>query len=493
MSSRSALSDQRGRSSVRSAVRALVFGLVTLVLITATASGIARVVVSGAQRDLSGHIRPAQLGSWQLYRAFVDEETGQRGFLLTAQERFLRPYEAGQRQVAVLESRLRAAVTDRRYQSALAAAVAAGDRWRREAAEPEIAARRAGPIPTAQVLPMALLGKKLFDELRKGLDAVTARADALADARLSVIRSAQRAASIVSIVVVVLALAVALAAPLILRRVLDRPLGDLMGQLDAVSNDNQAVTIKLHGPAELQAIAVAAEKMRAALVRNAAELVEVERRLAVVAERDRLAAELHDHTIQQIFGMGLALSATASRAAPAVRADLERLIGDSDEIIGKLRRIILDIRDTDDAENLRAAASVLTREAGWALGFDPAFEVGGPVQVTNGEVREAALAALRKMLSNVARHAHARQATVRLFVTDGQLTIEVQDDGVGVTATSVRGEGLTDLEERAARLGGEFSIRPAEPVGTTASWRVPMYATEPLLTHGATAGPGRSR
>jgi signal transduction histidine kinase len=485
----SALTNAGGRSSLRSVVRLLVLGLVALVLVEAVATAVVRVVVSNAQRDLSDHIRPAQQASSQLYRAFVDQETGQRGFLLTGQGSFLQPYEAGQRQVAVLESRLRGALHDRRYQSAIAAAVAAGDRWRRQAAEPEIAARRAGLIRPAQALAMALLGKKLFDQLRQRLDAVTARADALARAKLNVMHSAQQAAGIVSIIAVVLALAVALAAPLILRRVLDRPLRRLMGQLQAVSDDSEAATITPEGPGELQAIAAAAEKMRAALVRNAIDLVDVERRLTVVAERDRISAELHDHTIQQIYGMGLALTAMASRADPTVRADLERLTSESDEIIRKLRRIILDIRDTDDVDNLRVAASIMTREAGWALGFHPAFEVRGLVEVPNREVREAALAALREMLTNVARHAHASHATVRLAMTDGQLAVEVHDDGVGMTATSVRGNGLTDLADQAARFGGGFSIEPAKPTGTAASWRVPISAIEPLVTQGAISGP----
>jgi signal transduction histidine kinase len=470
---------------LRSVVRQLVFGLVALVVIEAAATGISRMVVRSAQHDLSAHIGPAQQASSQLYRAFVDQETGQRGFLLTGQESFLQPYEAGQRQVAVLESRLRAAVTDRRYQSALAAAIAAGDRWRTEAAEPEIAARRAGPIPPARILPVALTGKKLFDELREALDAVTARADALARAKLNVITAAQRAASIVSIVIVVMALVVAFAAPLILRRILERPLSTLMGELETVSRDMEAATITPCGPQELQAIAAAAEKMRAGLVRNAIDLVEAERRLTLAAERDRVAADLHDHTIQQIFGMGLALSATATRAAPAVRADLERLIDDSDQIIRKLRRIILDIRHTDDSDNLRAAASILTREAGRALGFEPDFEISGTVDMTSREVREAAVAALREMLSNVARHASATRATVRLSVVDRQLVVEVQDNGVGVGADSARGNGLTNLEARAARFGGEFSVAPGKPTGTIATWRVPMSATEPLVSNRA--------
>jgi signal transduction histidine kinase len=240
------------------------------------------------------------------------------------------------------------------------------------------------------------------------------------------------------------------------------------------------VSIAPQGPKELQAIAIAAEKMRAGLVRNAVDLVEAERRLTLVAERDRVAADLHDHTIQQIFGMGLALSATAGRAAPEVRADLERLIDDSDQIIRKLRRIILDIRHTDDGDNLRAAASILTREAGRALGFDPDFEVSGPVDVVSREAREAVLAVLREMLSNVARHASATRATVRLAVTGRELVVQVRDDGVGISTASVRGHGLANLEARAARFGGEFSVEPATPTGTIATWRVPMSATEPL-------------
>jgi len=484
MTGRSGLVRRRGQSSLRSVVRLLVFGLVALVLIEAIATGITRMVVRNAQRDLTSHIGPAQQASSQLYRAFVDQETGQRGFLLTGQERFLQPYEAGRQRIAVLQSRLRAAVADPGYQSALAAAIKAGERWRSDAAEPEIAARRAGPIPAAQIDSVALKGKRLFDQLRRALDAVTARADALSRARLRVITSAQRVASIVSLVIVVLALGVALAAPLILRRVLDRPLSALMGELEAVSNDNEAETITPRGPRELHAIGAAAEKMRARLVRNAIDLVEADRRLTLVAERDRMAADLHDHTIQQIFGMGLALSAAAGRADPGVRADLERLIDDSDEIIRKLRRIILDIRHADDAGNLSAGASMLTREAAPALGFDPEFEVTGPVDATSPELREAVLAALREMLSNVARHAHATQATVRVSVADRQLVVEVRDNGLGIGGISERGDGLTNLEARAARFGGEFSLEPGNPAGTTATWRVPLSATEPLVCQG---------
>jgi signal transduction histidine kinase len=471
-----ARSDQRGRRSLRSTIRLFVLALVGLLLLETTATGVASIVVSRAQRELENHLVPAQQWSQQLYRAFVDEETGQRGYLLTGAERFLQPYAAGQRQVASLEPRLRAAVTDARFQSVLAAAVAAGTRWQRQAAAPEIAARRGGPIAPARLLAMASLGKRLFDRLRTRLDAMSDLANALGSAELRVITAAQRAANIVSIAVVALTVLVAVTAPLILRRVLDRPLEQLMDELQAASNDNQHPVAAANAPLELDVIAGAAEQMRAALVRNSAELVDAERRLTLLDERDRLAADLHDHTIQQVFALGLALTNTASRAGPEVRAQLETAIDATDQIIRKLRGIIFEIsHEARIREDVQAAARVLIRDASRALGFEPELKISGPVDdVTNPDVGEAAVAVLREMLSNVARHADATKVTVWLSAADGEFSVQVHDNGVGIGSSPATGNGLANLQRRADRFGGQASAVQTEPTGTIATWRVPI-------------------
>lgn len=455
-------------------VRWLVLGLVALLVAEAIATGLARAAVSRSQHELGSHLVPAQQWTQQLYRAFVDQETGQRGFLLTGDGRFLQPYSTGQAQAARLTRRLRSAVTDAPFQAALAAAALAGKRWQARAAEPEIAARRAGPIGSARLLGMALLGKHLFDQVRVRLDAVSKRADTLAAEQLDDITEAQRAANIVTIVVVVLALLVAVVAPLLLRRTLNRPLGALMRDMAAASADGHDSPIAASGPMELRVLAQAAEKMRSALVGSTRRAVEAERGLTLLDERDRMAADLHDHTIQQVFALGLTLSSAASKAPPAVQSSLQPLIDDTDQIIRQLRGIIFNIGHAAASHDLTVVAEKLTREATRALGFEPQFEASAQANYARPDVQEAAVAVLREMLSNVARHANATRAEVALSVRDGQLVVQVRDNGIGITTSAPHGNGLGNLHDRATRLGGHASVEPAQPAGTTATWRVPI-------------------
>jgi len=88
------------------------------------------------------------------------------------------------------------------------------------------------------------------------------------------------------------------------------------------------------------------------------------------------------------------------------------------------------------------------------------------------------LAVLREALSNVARHAGASQADVTVDVgQDGVLSVLVADDGTGIPAEGRR-SGLRNLADRAAKLGGELRLGPAEPgalrPGTRLEWRVPV-------------------
>jgi signal transduction histidine kinase len=87
---------------------------------------------------------------------------------------------------------------------------------------------------------------------------------------------------------------------------------------------------------------------------------------------------------------------------------------------------------------------------------------------------------LREALSNMARHAGATRADVMVDVDpDGFLTVTVTDDGTGIPSEGRR-SGLRNLAGRAAELGGELRLSPAEPAarrpGTRLEWRVPVAA-----------------
>jgi signal transduction histidine kinase len=87
--------------------------------------------------------------------------------------------------------------------------------------------------------------------------------------------------------------------------------------------------------------------------------------------------------------------------------------------------------------------------------------------------------ALREALSNVARHARATATAVRLVVDGDDVLTTVTDDGVGVGASTGPGQGLRNLRDRAARLGGNATVTAYDVDGdghrgTRVEWRVPI-------------------
>jgi signal transduction histidine kinase len=117
----------------------------------------------------------------------------------------------------------------------------------------------------------------------------------------------------------------------------------------------------------------------------------------------------------------------------------------------------------------------ICQDAAVTLGFTPAVRFTGPVDYeVSDEAAEHALAVAREALSNVARHAKASKAEVDVATVDGFLVLRVTDDGLGVPQDSVRRSGLGNLADRAAELGGDFTVRPAEGGGTVLEWRVPL-------------------
>lgn len=118
------------------------------------------------------------------------------------------------------------------------------------------------------------------------------------------------------------------------------------------------------------------------------------------------------------------------------------------------------------------------------LGFAPSLRLGAGLRtLPDGDVAEQALAVLREALSNAARHAEASQVDVTLDVDpDGILTILVIDNGTGIPPDASR-SGLRNMANRAAKLGGELLLGPADPAaqppGTKLEWRVPVASGSP--------------
>ncbi|MFS2294950.1 MAG: GAF domain-containing sensor histidine kinase [Actinomadura sp.] len=218
----------------------------------------------------------------------------------------------------------------------------------------------------------------------------------------------------------------------------------------------------------------------AAIAITNARLYERNRELTVVAERNRMARELHDAVAQKLFSLRL----TARTAAALAERDPARAARELEEVerlaagaLNELRAVIFELRPADLADglvpSLRKHVEVLDRahEANVRITADEAV-------VLPEEHEAVAFRITQEALYNALRHAKARTVRVRLATEDGRAVLEVADDGSGFDASDAsepqNGLGLASMRERANSIGGELTIEARPGEGTTVRLEVPL-------------------
>lgn len=216
---------------------------------------------------------------------------------------------------------------------------------------------------------------------------------------------------------------------------------------------------------------------QAAFALELAEKHQQHRELAVLADRDRIAGDLHDHVIQRLFATGMSLQGTVRRIGdPGVRRRVSRAVEQLDETVREIRTSIFDLHTTgsDSADSLRRRMLDIVEELSTgAGGVTPSVRISGAVDtLVPDELAAHATAVLREAVSNAIRHAHAGEIVVTVeAATD--LIIDVVDDGVGVPPGVAR-SGLLGVERRAAKCGGMSVVVPGPDGGTRLTWRAPL-------------------
>ena len=202
------------------------------------------------------------------------------------------------------------------------------------------------------------------------------------------------------------------------------------------------------------------------------------RALALLEDRERIARDLHDTVIQRLFAVGMQLQGTARLTdKPEVASRLNQAVDDLDRTVRDIRSTIFSLNATgDDVGSLRMLVQAIADEVVDALGFHPTVFFDGPVDSTvPDQVAEQVQAVVREALSNVAKHAKASKAVVRVSVADNAVSVRVADDGVGAAGTGAGpGKGLSNMASRAERLGGSFAIGTETDGGTTLTWIAPL-------------------
>jgi signal transduction histidine kinase len=217
----------------------------------------------------------------------------------------------------------------------------------------------------------------------------------------------------------------------------------------------------------------------AAIAITNAQLYERSRELSVIAERNRLALELHDVVSQKLFSLMLTAEVVATqvdRDPAAAREQAERLKVLARDALEELRTLILGLRppelERDGLEGaLRKEIELLART------YPATIELTSERPLAAAEADDvstdfAILRIVHEALQNALRHAEATHVRVRL----GEREVEVSDDGVGFQpgAAELRSRhlGLTSMEERARELGGQLEIDSSPGRGTTVRLRL---------------------
>lgn len=220
--------------------------------------------------------------------------------------------------------------------------------------------------------------------------------------------------------------------------------------------------------------------------------------LAVLEERTRLARDLHDSVTQSLFSLNLAARAATNARTRSDPARLDRalgMVGDlAQSALGEMRALLFELRPAQlQGEGLLVAlrnhAVALEQRTGLRVHVDLPDTCPLPAGHEDALYRVA-----QEALANVARHAQAGEAVVRLRRTDGWIDLTIEDDGVGLApgsglfadpASAAGRYGIQGMRERVAGLGGDLTLQAGgRGTGTALTARLPV--------HGLTASPAEA-
>ncbi|MBI5104367.1 MAG: sensor histidine kinase [Solirubrobacterales bacterium] len=224
---------------------------------------------------------------------------------------------------------------------------------------------------------------------------------------------------------------------------------------------------------EARELAVAVNEM---LDRLEAERRDSARRAlsAQEAERLRIARELHDEVGQVLTAVVLTLQRAGRDAGPDVAPVLDEAREDVRAALDEVRAIAGRLRpEALDDLGLRSALAALTVEVERASGITVRRSVPAALPDLPDDVELVVYRVAQEALTNVARHADARTASLALAADPDELRLEVVDDGRGLPRDAEDGKGLLGMRERAVLVGGEVEVGPAPGGGTRVALRVP--------------------
>jgi signal transduction histidine kinase len=208
---------------------------------------------------------------------------------------------------------------------------------------------------------------------------------------------------------------------------------------------------------------------------NTARLRERLEAVAIVEDRDRIARDLHDSVIQDLFAIGLSLQGLSHRVTEtSITTVLSEAVDQLHGTVEALRKYIYELRTADEfRKGLSGQMADLTERMGSAYPTLITLVVDGDIDDIDVRTAEEVMKLVTEAVSNALRHSQAEVVTIRASRDDVDLRLSVSDDGLGFELDDVqKGMGLINMRERAQRLGGQFEIESEVGSGTKVSIRL---------------------
>jgi signal transduction histidine kinase len=390
-----------------------------------------------------------------------DAETGQRGYLLTGDASYLEPYRSALPKLGKAQMRLRQLVSESGTDAMIQRAGRMNELIGKKLSEMEttlLLQERNGHDAALQAVATGV-GKRAMDDIRVEAQGI------LDELHQTALRGSARWAQDIEFGRVGMLTITAFTVGLLL-------VVGILARREIMAREEKRWSLVAER-----------ERLEREVGTRTAELSELSNYLQTVREEEksRLARDIHDELGGILVGAKMDVAWAAERfrdREPEVAAKLKRALVMLDEGVEMKRRIIEELRPTL-LDNLGLAAAIdwqvrqVCERAGLqcALNLEDA-DIEMPPDVTIALYRIA-----QEALTNIVKYAKARHVDVDLVQSSEEVSLVIQDDGVGLPPgadTNALSHGISGMRQRVRALGGEFTIRGKPRAGTTLEVNIPL-------------------
>ncbi len=210
-------------------------------------------------------------------------------------------------------------------------------------------------------------------------------------------------------------------------------------------------------------------------VETSRQIEAMQEQRAMADERERIARELHDGTIQKVYTAGLLVRSAEKLAETEspLAGRLATAVGVLDDAIGELRQDLNQLHTTRSPEPLKVAIQKMATDPRFNTLVSIDFNLDLPDSYSLSSERTIqVLAILQEALTNIVRHARARHVSVNADSADNHFRMVITDDGIGIQQQDTNGHGLHNMRDRALLLHGELTVEKLAR-GTSVTLEIP--------------------